>query len=299
MAGPARRPQHGTPPDRPSRARILSYLLGGYNYTEADRASGEAIEALNPRVRQMVRNHRLFAARATGWAMGHAAQVIDVSAGFPDRENIHDIAQSVRPGARVAYADADPEVTDSWDVLFGGEPPAGVAVARADFRDPGAVLGDPHLGKVIDLDLPVFLLLSMVLALMPPARARALVAGYAERIAPGSYVAISVTRVDDAGMFERSPEAFTPEKVHNFTRSEFAALFTGLELVPPGIAPAANLRPGWEQAPERPPGVAYAVAGIGRKPLLPARHLSPPPAPRPPARQRRPRPSPPSPQARG
>jgi hypothetical protein len=61
------------------------------------------------------------------------------------------------------------------------------------------------------------------------------------------------------------PEAYGMSRLHNFTREQFAALFTGLDLEPPGIVPAVHLRAGCQQVPETPPGTEYMVGAIGHK----------------------------------
>jgi O-methyltransferase involved in polyketide biosynthesis len=257
----------GTPPDRPSRSRIYSYWLGGYDYTAVDQACADQIERVVPPIRQMVRNNRLFAGRAVAWAAHEVTQVVDLSCGFPlPEERLDEIARSIRPSAAVCYVDDDPEVADGYDVLFGWKPPEGVAVASADFRDPGAVLGNPRLLEVIDPSQPVCLLMAMAVCIMPPAEAAQLVAGYAHRIAPGSLIAVSCPVLADPAMRERLAEAVKPEPVYSFGCGEFAGLFGGLELVPPGIAPAVSLRPGWERVPEKAPGPAYVTGAVARKP---------------------------------
>jgi hypothetical protein len=170
----------------------------------------------------------------------------------------------VNPAATVAYVDHDPVV--GFEAPFLLEPARpGIAVVTADLRDPEAVLDDKGLREVIDLDEPVCLLFACVLRYMPPDRARELVAEYAGLIAAGSYVAISCPRFDDYAAWAQITEAYSVSRLHNFTRKQFGALFDGLDLEPPGIAPAANLRPGWEQVPATPPVPAYVIAGIGRK----------------------------------
>ena len=193
----------------PSRARIFDYWLVGHNHTEADRAAADAIERVNPGVRRMAENNGLFTARAVGWAMHHAAQVIDLSAGFPHQEGAYQAARAARPGALVVYVGADPEVTDLLDALLYGDR-GGLTVVRADFREPHAVLDDPQLRKVIDLDAPVCLLFSLALDIMPAAGARHLVVEYTRRIAPGSYIAISCPRIDDPVMRKRITSGWWP-----------------------------------------------------------------------------------------
>ena len=258
----------GGGPDEPSRPRIFSYWLGGTDHTAADRAEADRIEHINPAVRQMVRNSVLFAVRAATWAIAEAgiAQVIDLNAGFPGPDSIHHAARHVRPEARIAYAASDPEVADRWDGLLAERPVPGVAAAAADFTDPDAVLGDPHLKNVVDVSEPACLLFTLALSTMPPGRARRLVAAYARLVAPGSVVAVACPRIDDPAVQERVAAAWTAPRAWNFTRPQVTALFGGLQMVPPGIAPAANLRPGWERVPESAPWPGYVLAGIGRKP---------------------------------
>jgi hypothetical protein len=264
-------------PDEPSAARMASYWLGGTDNTEADRARAAEIEAIEPGVRAMTRSRRLFAARAVGYAARFVRQVADLGCGFPAPEKTHEIARSVRPSAVCAYVEDDPEAFDATDAVLGGEP--GLAVVRTDLRDPAAVLADPGLCKVIDVGEPLMLLFGFSLHFMDAATAAELVAAYAGLVAPGSFLAVSVSRTDDAGLAARLAEAYTPAPLHNFSEQEFADLFSGLELVPPGIAPAVHLRPGWEQVPLTPPGPAYVLGALARKRLssavvpAPARRL--------------------------
>jgi hypothetical protein len=212
----------------------------------------------------MALDNRLFAARAVGWAAQSAGQFADLGCGLSPDGNAHDWARTVRPGARGACIDHDPEVTDTLGAVLYGVP--GVAVARADIRDPAAVFGDPGVKEIIDLERPVCLLLALVLHFQPPDEAAELMAEYVSKIAPGSYVAISALRVDDQRLWDQLEGAY-PARLHNFTREQFAALLDGLDLVPPGVAPAAKLRPGWREAPGggKDLGVAYVLGGIGVK----------------------------------
>lgn len=284
MAGEDVPPGGRGTPDMPSCARISNFWQDGHDNYGADRAQAREIERINPRASQMAANNRLFVARAGAWmAAGEPGpggsprpgivQFADLGCGLPAASRTHEMIRSVRPDARVAYVDIDPEVVDHTDAMLEKEDGrSGLAVARADIRDPAATLtileglADPDGRRVIDLGQPAGLLLAMVLHYEPADRARETVAGYARLIAPGSCVAVSCMRIDDDGMWAQVAEIFTPFPVFNYTRAEFTALFGGLDLEPPGIAPAANLRPGWEQVPATPPGPAYVIAGIGRKP---------------------------------
>src|SRR5260370_37981514 len=155
-------------------------------------------------------------------------QVIGRGAGVPARPAVHDMARSVRPGARTAYVDTDPEVTDYLrDVMPGGSG-EGVAVARADLAGPGEVLAHPAVREVIDPGEPACLILGLVLGLMPAARAREVVTGYTRLIAAGSCVVISCARVDDEVMWKGLPAACTAATPRNHTRGQIAGFLAGL-----------------------------------------------------------------------
>jgi hypothetical protein len=243
---------------------MWNYWLGGTDWEPADQAKAGQIERLGIPAPRMALDNRLFAARAVGWAAQSVSQFLDLGCGLPPGGRTHEQARSLRPGARAAYVDHDPEVTDTLAAALYGAP--GAAVARADIRDPCAVLGDPAVREVIDPERPACLLFALSLCFRPAAEAAGLMAEYVRMIAPGSFVAVSTPRVDDPRLWGQLAEAYAP-RLSNFTRPEFAALFAGLDLVPPGAAPAAKLRPGWREAPGggKDLGVAYVLAGMGVK----------------------------------
>ena len=251
-------------PDVPSSARLHNALGGGWNCTPADEAKVAELEEICPPVRQMGADSRLFTVRVVSWAAAEQgiSQFIDLGAGLPPGAAVHEMAGAVRPGARVAYVDRDEE---ACDFLADAAPGEGVAVVNADLRDPAAVMSDPGLLKVIDPAEPVCVILALVLHLMPEACARSLIAGYARRLAAGSYVAISVPAISDAGMW-RKLRVVSPDLAWNHGRDDLGRFLSGLELVPPGVRAAFALRPGqWGAAACR-KEPAFTLAGIGRKP---------------------------------
>jgi S-adenosyl methyltransferase len=102
---------------------------------------------------------------------------------------------------------------------------------------------------------------------MPARQAREVVAAYAGRAAPGSYVVISCGRCDDEALWEQLREAYTAAELYNHSPAELAGFLDGLEPVPPGIAAAQGWRGGWNDAPVTPPGPAYVLAAVARKPV--------------------------------
>ena len=68
----------------------------------------------------------------------------------------------------------------------------GVRAVSADLRDPAAVLAHPELRAVIDPARPACIILGAVLHFLDADAARAVTAGYARLMAPGSCLVISV-----------------------------------------------------------------------------------------------------------
>ena len=265
-------------PEAPSMARMWNYWLGGVNYGEADRRAAARAEEACPAAPRMAVDTRLFSARAVTWAAGDKpapgggrepgiGQFLELGCGLPPAGvSVHRVARAVRPGARVAYADWDPVVTDELDVLVDGDRP-GLAVVNADLRDPGAVLAAAR--DVIDPREPACILLVSVL--QRAREAAEVVAGWAEAAAAGSYIAVSVPVIRVGMMVRRlgglhSAVPGAPPARFDFTADEVAGWLGGLEIVPPGVVPTASLRPGWAKVPQRPPGPEFTFAAIGRKP---------------------------------
>ena len=78
-------------------------------------------------------------------------------------------------------------------------------------------------------------------------------------------LAISCGRNDDPAMWQRMRESYTAATTYNHTRDELRSFFGTMQLVPPGLALARSWRGGMAAVPERPPGPAYVLAGVGVK----------------------------------
>nr|WP_285899785.1 SAM-dependent methyltransferase [Frankia sp. R82] len=96
--------------DVPHPARMYDYFLGGKDNFPADRETGEQVLKLFPSSRIVVRQNRLFMARATRYLAAEAGirQFLDIGTGIPTSPNLHEVAQQVAPESRVVYTDNDP-----------------------------------------------------------------------------------------------------------------------------------------------------------------------------------------------
>jgi S-adenosyl methyltransferase len=223
----------------PNLARAYDYLLGGGANFAADRALAGRLTALYPRAPELLSLSRTFLADS----LTHIAtpvlgrpdigQYVDVGAGLPTRPSTHSVVFGAAGGvpsrggpgrAGVVYVDNDPVVVQHAASLV----PPGVRAVEGDLSEPEALLG------LFDPSRPSCLILTMVLQVLDPGTARAVVGVLVRALAPGSFVVISVGAGDEG----RLPDAVAPG---GFTPEDMASFFAGLELVPPGIRPGPVL----------------------------------------------------------
>jgi hypothetical protein len=106
--------------DGPSPARMYDYALGGKDNFAADRAVVDAATMIVPQFRSVALANREFLIH-TVETMAHLGidQFIDVGAGLPTAPNVHDVARTFHPQARVVYIDNDPIVMAHNRALLG------------------------------------------------------------------------------------------------------------------------------------------------------------------------------------
>ncbi|WP_308258184.1 SAM-dependent methyltransferase [Saccharothrix obliqua] len=256
---------------RPSIARVYDYWLGGAHNFAVDRAVGDKVIADVPVLRSVILNHRAFLRRAVRYLLAHGIrQFLDLGSGIPTVGNVHEIAQSVDPTARVVYVDIDPvAVAHSRAILTGNEL---VGVLQTDVRDARAVLDSPEVRDMLDFDQPIAVLMVALLHFVPDAEDPAgVVAAYRDVIPAGSFLAVSHAGHEDGewdpawddakGLYNRGVSPITYRD-----RSSVESLFKGFDLVAPGVARL----PLWH--PESPDDLGddathfIGYAAVGRKP---------------------------------
>jgi hypothetical protein len=185
--------------------------------------------------------------------------------GKPAPSNVHEIAQSYDPAARVVYADCDPVVVLHANALLTDAPD--VAVINGDLRYPRDLLAAPGVRALIDFDEPVAVLLAAVLHFLEDRDGPwGAVECITERMAPGSYLVISHATGDGIGpdAARRAREVYKKASAPAVPRSrdEIERFFDGLVMVAPGLVPAGDWRP--DQL-ARTSHETLVCAGIGRK----------------------------------
>ena len=228
----------GVDPTTPSAGRLYDYYLGGTEHLEIDRIAAERIRTAVPELEDIAWANRGFLQRSASWLAREAGirQFIDIGAGLPTRNNTHEAAHSVAPDAHVVYADNDPMVLAHARSLLAGVDTA--TFIAGDLREPDALLDNPELRALIDLDQPVALMLAAVVHFVSDDDDPAgLLRRYMSAFAPGSYLALSHITGDHVS--PQGVEAFLAVYSNSSTpgyfrsKAEVEKLFDGLELVPP------------------------------------------------------------------
>ena len=256
----------------PNIARMYDYMLGGKDHFAADRDAAQSILADFPEVQQVARANRQFVTRAVRHVAGEGIrQFIDVGAGLPTAPAVHQTAQEVNPGARVAYVDNDPLVLAYARALLAKGP--GVTVIPGDLRDPAPILANPDLRLLLDLDQPVCVLLASVLHFLLPAEADASVATFRAAMAPGSYLIVSAgtSTGTSPALIDRLRSAYADTSdITGRPAEEIAAWLTGLDLIPPGLVNVDAWRPGSPRHWLTPRPPASSAPSPARPPARPA-----------------------------
>jgi S-adenosyl methyltransferase len=231
----------------PNAARMYDYYLGGKDHFEADRVAAEKILELMPQVRQSALENRRFLRRVVRFlaAEGGIAQFIDIGAGLPTMDPVHQVALDINPDAKVCYVDYDPVVVVHADALL--TVPDRSIVVRADLRRPLEIMTDPAVNDFLDLSKPVAVLLLAVLHFISDAdEPRRIMAELRDAIAPGSYLALTHVSGDfldrEATRVAESVYEKASAGIHSRNRSEILRFFDGFELVPPGLVPKHEWR---------------------------------------------------------
>jgi hypothetical protein len=238
-AGPEDREIPGINLSVPHPARVYDYFLDGKDNFEADRIAAEAGIKAFPKTAESARASRAFLRRVVRFLTAEAGirQFLDIGTGLPSGENVHQVAQSLAPDARIVYADNDPIVLAHAHALLKGDP---------DVRDPEKILAAAE--RTLDFTEPVGLLLLGILHNVGDQYdPRGIVRKLAAAIPAGSYLAISHLTADiypevadfAAALNERQLDAPLVLRDH----AQVSGFFEGLDLVEPGVVQISKWRP--------------------------------------------------------
>ncbi|MGH3899384.1 MAG: SAM-dependent methyltransferase [Pseudonocardiaceae bacterium] len=233
----------------PNAARVYDYWLDGARNFAIDRKMANEIEHVMPAVRDAARIQRSFLRRAVlAMVDSGIRQFLDIGSGIPTVGNVHEIAQRADPECRIVYVDKEPVAVAHSELLLAGNDRA--AVIQANLRDVEGIIDHPETKHLLDFDQPIGLLMLSLLHFVPDSwHPVGILARYRDKLAPGSYLALSHVMADDGpdGLTEAAQHyKNTQEPLYLRSRDEVLHLFTGFELVEPGLVGSALWRPSGE-----------------------------------------------------
>lgn len=259
----------------PTAARIYDYMLRGHNYFEADERACQRLIAAVPDSRDIAAANRGFHQRSAKWiAQRGIRQFVDIGSGLPTVGNTHEVVHKVIADAHVVYVDRDPMVELHSKALIDNS--GRISVICADLREPGTILDNPELGKMIDFSQPVGLLMTAVMHFVSDGSDPwTLLDRYLGVLAPGSY--LSLSHLTDDYKPPVAAEGFravfdsATDQMYYRSAAKVERFFAGLEVVTPyeGAAPAVTFAGYWgcedvELADSE--GSRWLYCAVGRKP---------------------------------
>lgn len=252
---------------RPSAARVYDYFLGGAHNFEIDRQLAEQIASMTPNLAGTMRAGREFLRRAVRVLL-HAGvdQFLDIGSGIPTVGNVHEVAQSVNPKARIIYVDIDPvAVAHSRELLAGNDL---TGVIQADLRDPGHILAEARALNLLDFDRPLGILLAGVVHFVPDdSRPGDVLATLRAAAAPGSHLVISHSTFEDQPremLDAQRLSARTDTEITLRSRAEITGFFGDWTLLEPGLVHMPLWRPDAASDVDDKPEQFGAFGGVAR-----------------------------------
>jgi hypothetical protein len=223
-----------------------------------------------PEVTVLVQVSRSFMRRAVTHLLATTGvrQFLDLSVGTTAVGNVHEVAQAIDPACRVVYVHRDPiSVVHTRQLLAGTER---TAVLQADPRDTKKIMAACRDDGLLDLTEPIGLLMVSCLGLLPDSTNLVkMVAAYRRSVVAGSHLVVCHLTGDRrpaetaalVGVMSSSGDPVQPR-----THEEVLRLFTGFELVPPGVVDPGQWHAERPLDPTEQAAAALVHAGIGRKP---------------------------------
>lgn len=260
----------GIDPSKAHVARMYDYYLGGENNFEADRIACMELDKVVPGTRGLAINNRSYLVRVvhTLAAEYGVRQFIDIGTGLPTQNNVHRVAQRVHPDTRVVYVDADPIVSVHAKALVADDD--STVFVLADAKDTDGIVRHADTRRLIDLDEPVAALYMSFLHQIPDREdPYALVGSLLDRLAPGSFLAVSHLVSPDPELRRKLTDIMLAATEGNWGRvrmkREVDPFFEGMEVIDPGLVEITTWRPDGTTAEEQTyDWIEYG--GVARKP---------------------------------
>lgn len=231
----------------PSAARVYDWYLGGNHNWAVDRKFGQAAMDMFPLIPKLAQHNRRWLRRVVRSAIeAGITQFVDLGAGVPTAGAVHEVVadHTDDPSARVVYVDNEPVAAAHSSLILEKQAAQDwTAVVEADIRRPADVLASGTLGRLIDFDRPVCVLMVAVLHFVDDdADIPAILNAYTGRLSSGSWLAISHISNDgappeQAEQLQRFADSYknTQNPGYLRDREEVAGWFTGMNVLNPGV----------------------------------------------------------------
>lgn len=253
-----------------SVARMYDYLLGGTDNYDADRVACQELLALAPDTQQIALINRQFLIRAVRYLADDCGigQFLDHGSGLPTQDNVHQVAQRLRRGARVAYVDNDPIVLAHARMML--EENRQTTVIEADMLQTDRILSICRQRGLYDQEEPTAALFVSVLHCVPDDRnpwdaVRELIG----KLPSGSYLALCHLASDDVSFRDEVTKLMARVtggkwgRVRSF--EEVDRFFEGLEIVD-GLCDVSRWKNDIDIAPRADEGRWIEYGGLARIP---------------------------------
>jgi hypothetical protein len=227
--------------DRAHSARVYDVLLGGKTNYWPDRVAADEIVQIAPTTPLAARAQRGFMHRVvTVLARSGFDQFLDIGTGIPSEPNLHQIAQSITPSARVVHVDNDPIVLAHAAALMKSDPRGAIGFVDADAREPQDILAAAEVRRLLDLDRPVAISAIGLLHFLDDEEAHRLVTTLLAAVPVGSTLAFSQVTPDygENAAMAAAIRQFAAAGIAMYPRTaaDVHQLFLdGLELCAPGV----------------------------------------------------------------
>jgi S-adenosyl methyltransferase len=255
---------------QPSPARVWNYWMGGKDNYDPDQAVGDVVADIYPGIRTMATQSRQFLIRSVRYLTEEVGirQFLDLGGGLPDPlgNNTHTVAQSVAPDAKIVYVDNDPVVLAHQRALMVSSPQGASAFVDKDYRDTDAVIA--RASQTLDFTQPISVMFMGVFGYLPSFdELRSIVDRSMAAVPAGSYLTFwDGTDTSDA---IRESHDLQAEMGHPYTLrtiEEIGQVFTGLELVEPGVVQLSRWWPNENDIAAQSSLQVDAYGGVARKP---------------------------------
>ncbi|MGH3510759.1 MAG: SAM-dependent methyltransferase [Pseudonocardiaceae bacterium] len=251
-----------------SPARVYDYYLGGSHNFAVDRQMARQAIELWPELPLIMQANRAFLRRSVRYLVGQGiTQFLDIGSGIPTEGNVHEVAQTAAPEARVVYVDVDPVAAAHSRAILAGNQYADVV--QADLRDVTAIFDNPRARRLLDPTQPIGVLMVAMLHFVPDEAGPASIVGQYRKMMPlGSHLVLSHAthegRPDQAGshtdLYRRAGAPLTMR-----SRLQVETLFDGFDLVAPGVVFLPLWRPDSPADVDDHPERFTGFAAVGRR----------------------------------